>query len=151
MVPAAGTDTGKDIVITQPDIENLLRAKAAIYAGVNILVKSLGLEFRDFERILIAGGFGSYLDRRKTQVLGLIPDIPLERIKFVGNTSIIGAKMVLLSREAFTTCHRMAESVTYVDLISFPNYYDEFIAALFLPHTDLERFPTVTEKLSRKV
>ena len=151
MVPGSGTETGKDIVITQPDIENLLRAKAAIYAGVNILVKSLGLQFGDFERILIAGGFGSYLDRRKTQILGLIPDIPLERIKFVGNTSIIGAKMALLSREAFTTCHRMAESVTYVDLISFPNYYDEFMAALFLPHTDLEKFPTVTEKLSQKV
>ena len=151
MVPGSKTETGKDIVITQPDTENLLRAKAAIYAGANILVKSLGLEFKDFERILIAGGFGSYLDRRKTQILGLIPDIPLERIQFVGNTSIIGAKMALLSREALDTCHRIAESVTYIDLISYPNYYDEFMAAMFLPHTDLERFPTITQELSQEV
>lgn len=151
MVPGSETETGKDIVITQPDIENLLRAKAAIYAGANILIKSLGLEFKDFERILIAGGFGSYLDRRKTQILGLIPDIPLERIQFVGNTSIIGAKMALLSREALDACHRIAESVTYIDLISYPNYYDEFMAAMFLPHTDLERFPTITQELSREV
>jgi len=151
MVPGSETETGKDIVITQPDIENLLRAKAAIYAGANILVKSLGLEFGDFERILIAGGFGSYLDRRKTQILGLIPDIPLERIQFVGNTAIIGAKMALLSRGALDTCHRIAESVTYIDLISYPNYYDEFIAAMFLPHTDLERFPTITQELSQEV
>jgi len=151
MVPGSETETGKDIVITQPDIENLLRAKAAIYAGANILIKSLGLEFKDFERILIAGGFGSYLDRRKTQILGLIPDIPLERIQFVGNTSIIGAKMALLSREALDACHRIAESVTYIDLISYPNYYDEFMAAMFLPHTDLERFPTITQELSQEV
>jgi uncharacterized 2Fe-2S/4Fe-4S cluster protein (DUF4445 family) len=151
MVPGSETETGKDIVITQPDIENLMRAKAAIYAGANILIKRLGLEFDDFERILIAGGFGSYLDRRKTQILGLIPDIPLERIKFVGNTSIIGAKMALLSREALDRCHGIADAVTYIDLISFPNYYDHFMAAMFLPHTDLEMFPTVTEELNQEV
>lgn len=151
MVPGSKTETGEDVVITQPDIENLLRAKAAIYAGANILVKNMGLEFGDFERILIAGGFGSYLDRKKTQILGLIPDILLERIQFVGNTSIIGAKMALLSREAFDRCHRIAEAVTYIDLISFPNYYDEFMAAMFLPHTDLERFPTIMEELRQEV
>ena len=147
LVPASRTETGREIVITQPDIENLLRAKAAIYAGAKILLQSMGLEFEDLEQLLIAGGFGNYLDREKAIILGLIPDIPLERIRFVGNTSIIGAKMALLSTEALKRCQEIVRSVTYYDLITYPYYYDEFMSAKFLPHTDLERFPTVAERL----
>jgi len=149
LVPASRTETGKEIVITQPDIENLLRAKAAIYAGAKILLQSMDLEFSDIEQVLIAGGFGNYLDREKAIMLGLIPDIPLERIRFVGNTSIIGAKMALLSEEAYERAHEIAKDVTYYDLITYPYYYDEFISAKFLPHTDLGRFPTVAEKLAK--
>jgi uncharacterized 2Fe-2S/4Fe-4S cluster protein (DUF4445 family) len=83
-------------------------------------------------------------------MIGLIPDLPLEKIRFVGNTSIIGAKMALLSREAWATCEQIAQSATYYDLISFPHYYEEFLAAKFLPHTELERFPSVQERLRVK-
>jgi uncharacterized 2Fe-2S/4Fe-4S cluster protein (DUF4445 family) len=148
LVPASRTETGKEIVITQPDIENLLRAKAAIYAGAKILLQSMDLEFDDIEQLLIAGGFGNYLDREKAIMLGLIPDIPLERIRFVGNTSIIGAKLALLSGEALERCYEIAKNVTYYDLITYPYYYDEFLSAKFIPHTDLERFPSVTRKLA---
>jgi uncharacterized 2Fe-2S/4Fe-4S cluster protein (DUF4445 family) len=147
LVPAGRTETGREIVITQPDIENLLRAKAAIFAGAKILLKSMGLEFKDIEQLLIAGGFGNYLDREKAIMIGLIPDIPLERIRFVGNTSIIGAKMALLSEEAYARAHEISKSVTYYDLITYPYYYDEFISAKFLPHTDLGLFPTVAKRL----
>ena len=150
LVPAGRTETGKEIVITQPDIENLLRAKAAIYAGAKILLKSMGLEFKDLEQLFIAGGFGNYLDREKAIILGLIPDIPLERVRFVGNTSIIGAKMALLSEEAYERAHEIAKSVTYYDLITYPYYYDEFISAKFLPHTDLSQFPTVAKRLEEE-
>jgi len=153
LVPAGRSETGREIVITQPDIENLLRAKAAIYAGAKILLQSMDLGFGDVEQLLIAGGFGNYLDREKAIMLGLIPDIPLERIRFVGNTAIIGAKMALLSQEALERCYEIAKSVTYYDLITYPYYYDEFISAKFLPHTDLERFPTVAkrQKLGAKI
>jgi len=124
-----------------------LRAKAAIFAGAKILLKSMGLEFKDIEQLLIAGGFGNYLDREKAIMIGLIPDIPLERIRFVGNTSIIGAKMALLSEEAYARAHEISRSVTYYDLITYPYYYDEFISAKFLPHTDLGLFPTVAKRL----
>ncbi len=150
VVPTQRSGTGKDIVITQADIENLLSAKAAIYAGAHILIKSLDLDFNDIERVFLAGGFGNYLDREKAITIGLIPDLPLEKIRFVGNTSIIGAKLALLSQEAFERSYEIARNVTYYDLISFPHYYEEFLAAKFLPHTELERFPSVQERLKSK-
>lgn len=143
LVPASRSDTGKDIVITQSDLSNLLSAKAAIYAGTQVLARAIGLDFREVERVYIAGGFGNYLDREKAIAIGLIPDLPLEKIRFVGNTSILGADLGLLSEDAWQELHDIAKSVTYYDLINYPNYYDEFLAARFIPHTDLGRFTSV--------
>ena len=140
--------TGDDVVITQADIENVLRAKAAIYAGAKILLESTEHSFTDIDQLLIAGGFGNYLDGKKAVLLGMIPDIPVERIHFVGNTSLIGAKMSLLSEEALQRGHAIARSATYYDLITVPNYYEEFMSAKFLPHTNLELFPTVAHMLA---
>ena len=145
LVQAKDTAEGDDIVVTQADIENVLRAKAAIYAGAKILLESTEHVFADIDQLLIAGGFGNYLDGRKAVLLGMIPDIPVERIHFVGNTSVIGAKMALLSRAAFERSTQIARSATYYDLITYPNYYEEFMSAKFLPHTDLELFPTVAD------
>ena len=143
LVSAEESRTDADIVITQPDIENVLRAKAAIYAGAKILLESTEHRFGDIDQLMIAGGFGNYLDGRKAVLLGMIPDIPVERIRFVGNTSVIGAKMALLSRAVFARSTQIARSATYYDLITYPDYYEEFMSAKFLPHTDLELFPTV--------
>ncbi len=145
LVSAEESRTEGDIVITQPDIENVLRAKAAIYAGAKILLESTEHSFGDIDQLLIAGGFGNYLDGRKAVLLGMIPDIPVERIRFVGNTSVIGAKMALLSVTAFERSEQIAQSATYYDLITYPDYYEEFMSAKFLPHTDLELFPTVAD------
>ena len=98
---------------------------------------------QDLSRIYLAGAFGSHLDLESAVTLGLIPDLPLERIRFLGNTALAGAKLALLSRPAWEEAQRIAAGVTYYDLISCPYYYDEFMAAKFLPHTDLDRFPTV--------
>jgi len=147
LVPEERAEAGRDIVVTQPDIENVLRAKAAIYAGAKILLESTQHRFDDIEQLFIAGGFGNYLDREKAITLGMIPDIPLERIRFVGNTSLIGAKMALLSTEAYERCFEIAKSATYYDLITYPNYYEEFMSAKFLPHTDLSLFPSVAQTM----
>jgi uncharacterized 2Fe-2S/4Fe-4S cluster protein (DUF4445 family) len=146
LVPAARSDINKDIVVTQADLTNLLSAKAAIYAGTQVLAKAIGLDFCQVERLYIAGGFGNYLDREKAIAIGLIPDLPLDRIRFVGNTSVMGAELALLSGDAWQETERIAESVTYYDLISYPHYYEEFLAAKFIPHTDLSRFKSVTEQ-----
>jgi uncharacterized 2Fe-2S/4Fe-4S cluster protein (DUF4445 family) len=148
LVPGSRLENGKDIVVTQADLSNLLSAKAAIYAGAEILARAIGLDFREVERVYIAGGFGSYLDREKAIAIGLIPDLPVDKIRFVGNTSILGADLGLLSEGAWQELHSIAESVTYYDLINYPNYYDEFLAAKFIPHTDLSRFKSA--KLSKE-
>ena len=143
LVPAPRSDTGTDIVVAQSDLSNLLSAKAAIYAGTQVLARAIGLDFREVERVYIAGGFGNYLDREKAIAIGLIPDLPLEKIRFVGNTSILGADLGLVSEDAWQELHDIAKSVTYYDLINYPNYYDEFMAARFIPNTDLGRFASV--------
>ncbi len=140
VVPKDRSATGHDIVITQADIENLLRAKAAIYAGAKLLLNAFSLRWEDIDRVWIAGGFGNYLDPDKAVLLGLLPDIPREKIRFAGNTAILGAKLALLSRAAFEETQAIARKATYFDLITEPRYYEEFMAAKFIPHTDLREF-----------
>lgn len=137
-----------ELAVYQSEIKNLINAKAAIYSGAYILMDSLDLKLEDLDQLLIAGGFGSYLDREKAKILGLIPDIPSEKIKFVGNTSIIGAKMGLLSQRAYEESQEISESVTYYDLIDYPNYFEEFTAAKFIPHTDPSQFSSVSSRVN---
>ena len=132
-----------EIVITQPDINNLVRSKAGVFAAVCVLMESTQTRPEDLEAIYLAGGFGNFLNVRQAVTIGMLPDVPLEKIRFVGNTSIAGAKTVLLSRKALKTAEEIAESMTYFDLMSHPGYMEEFIRASFLPHTDLSLFPSV--------
>ncbi len=137
------TAIGRDIVITQADINNLVRSKAAVYAGAAVLLHSMGLKFSDLEQLFIAGGFGNYLDLEGSISIGLLPDIPLDRIKFIGNSSVTGAKVALLSREALDEVEKIARKMTYIDLSSNNLFMDEYSSALFLPHTNLDLFPSV--------
>jgi uncharacterized 2Fe-2S/4Fe-4S cluster protein (DUF4445 family) len=143
LIPSSRTAARNDIVITQADIENLLRAKAAIFAGIDALVSILNLNFSDIKRIYLAGGFGNYLDKENAIILGLIPDVDRDNVQFVGNTSILGAKMAILSKDAFDTAYKISKNITYYDLITYPNYMDEFMSAKFLPHTDVTKFPSI--------
>ncbi len=141
---ADDTAIGRDIVITQPDIDNLVRSKAAVYAGASVLIKSMGLKFDDLEHLYIAGGFGNYLDLSGSIAVGLLPDIPLEKVKFIGNSSLTGARLAILSREALAEIENIAQKMTYIDLSSNMQFMDEYSSALFLPHTNLELFPSVS-------
>ncbi len=142
----AGIDS--EIVITQADIANLVRSKGAIYAAVSLLIESMGLSINDVHCVYLAGGFGNYLNVRNAITIGMLPDMPASRIKFVGNTSLTGAKMALLSEEAFETVQNIASQMTYFDLMGNQKYMEEFMSANFLPHTDLNAFPSVLEELS---
>ena len=135
--------TGADIVITDADLDNLKRAKAAIYSGISILVRHMDLDYKDIAKIYVAGGFGTSLDIESAIMIGLIPDLPREKYVFVGNTSLSGARQVLLSVQAFASCEEAARNVTYFELSTDPGYMDEYMAALFFPHTDLKKFPSV--------
>ena len=143
------TETGyefvvaKDIVITEDDIENLKRSKGAIYSAIVSLLNKVEKSLGDIKKIYIAGGFGNYLNIENAVFIGLLPDADRSRYEFIGNSSLAGARMSLLSRDAFMKAHEIYKNITYVDLSSEPNYMDEYVASLFFPHTDLGRFPSV--------
>ena len=137
------TETGKSVVITESDISNLIKSKGAILAAMRLLLNSVGMSFKDLERILVAGGFGNHLDVENAIFIGLLPDLPPERVKFVGNSSLTGARMALLSRHALARANTLARQMTYFELSVDPKFYDEFVAALFLPHTDMDLYPSV--------
>jgi uncharacterized 2Fe-2S/4Fe-4S cluster protein (DUF4445 family) len=141
------TATGADIVITQADIDNLIRSKAAVYASVAILVASMGLKITDIERVYLAGGFGSYLDIDNTITIGMLPEMPPHKICFIGNSSLAGARLSLLSKEAFGRVKEIASKMTYFDLMGNPAFMDKFISANFLPHTNPDEFPQVYSTL----
>ena len=136
----------QEIVITQADIDNLLRSKAGVFAAIRVLMEATQTKLEDLETVFLAGGFGNFLNVQHAVTIGMLPDVPVEKIRFVGNTSIAGAKMALLSREAFQRAEEIAASMTYFDLMSHTGYMEEFIRAKFLPHTDLSLFPSVHGK-----
>jgi uncharacterized 2Fe-2S/4Fe-4S cluster protein (DUF4445 family) len=131
------------IVITQVDINNLIRSKAGVFAAVKVLMETTQTQPQDLHAIYLAGGFGNYLNVERAVTVGLLPDIPPGKIHFVGNTSIAGAKLALLSRQAQAQAERIATAMTYTDLMSHPGYMEEFVQANFLPHTDLSLFPSL--------
>jgi uncharacterized 2Fe-2S/4Fe-4S cluster protein (DUF4445 family) len=144
-VVAWGSETGhgRDIAITKVDIDNLVRAKGAIYAGFSVLVNSVGLSMEDVGQFLIGGAFGQYINIEKAIQIGLLPDLPWERFRFLGNTSVRGAYMALLSRSSRERIADVANKLTYLELSADNAFYDQFTSSVFLPHTNIERFPSV--------
>ena len=135
------TQTGADIVITESDIENLKRAKAAIYSASAILVRHMEMDFGQIKRIYIAGGFGNVLDIESAVSIGLLPDLERTLFSFIGNSAIAGAREMLFSAQARERADEIARKMAYLELSVEPRYMDEYMAALFFPHTDLSKFP----------
>ncbi len=140
----------KDIVLTEVDIENVMRAKAALYAGVSLLLREVGLSLDIVERVYIAGGFGNYLDVDKAIMIGMLPDLPREKFSFMGNTSIAGAYLCLMSGKMRREVEAIAAKMTYIELSVSHGFMDEYMSALFLPHTNIDFFPTVKEHYMKK-
>jgi uncharacterized 2Fe-2S/4Fe-4S cluster protein (DUF4445 family) len=143
VAPAEATAHGRDIVLTQADVDNLVRAKAAIFAAGSLLLESLGMQWEDLGSIMLAGGFGERLSKDNAVAIGLLPDVPRERICFVGNTSLAGAVMAAGDATCCRKMARTASSMTYFELSTHPDFMDRFVSACFLPHTDAEKFPSV--------
>lgn len=137
------TDTGHEIAITQADISNLIRSKGAVFAAIKSLMDYVGLRFEDIDTLFVAGGFGSYLDIPKAIGIGLLPDIDLGRIRFIGNSSLMGARMCLLSTHSLERAARIAKNMTNIELSTYQPFMDEYVAAMFLPHIDKRLFPSV--------
>ncbi len=131
------------ISIRQHDIDNLLRSKAAVLAGITVLLANLDLAAAEIERMYLAGAFGASLDVDKAVAIGLLPDVPRQRIQVVGNSALAGAYLALMCRAGRREANAIASSITYVDLSTDVRFMDEFVASNFIPHTDLSRFPSV--------
>lgn len=135
----------KDIVITENDIATLIRSKGAVFMGIQVLLREVGLNLDDIKQVFISGAFGTSIDIEKAILIGLLPDLPKERFKFIGNSSITGAVIAILSLEARNIVKLVANKMTYVELSTNPKFMNEYTSTLFLPHTNIDLFPTVKQ------
>jgi uncharacterized 2Fe-2S/4Fe-4S cluster protein (DUF4445 family) len=143
----AETASGEDLTLSEMDIDNLLRAKGAMFAGFLSVLDSVGLGLQDVEQVILAGAFGSFIDLDNAITIGLLPDLPRESFQFVGNASLMGTTFLAFSRDLLEEERRVAGMMTNLELSEIPGYMDQYLAALFLPHTQEKYFPTVTERL----
>jgi uncharacterized 2Fe-2S/4Fe-4S cluster protein (DUF4445 family) len=141
------TAIGRDIVLTEIDIENLIRAKGAIYSGCLTLLSEVGLDFDAVDQILLAGGFGAYIDLTQAITIGLLPDVDPQRIHYIGNGSLLGARISALTNQVRRDVTRVTAMMTNFELSETASFMDQYVAALFLPHTDTERFPSVHARM----
>ena len=145
------TQIDRDIALTEPDLDNLIRAKGAIYSGCMTLLEEVGLRMQDIDRVYLAGGFGSYIDLEKAMVIGLLPEIDTDRVRFIGNGSLMGAKMSCLTNRIRKDVVAVTRRMTNFELSETPSFMDNYVAALFLPHTNMDQFPKLKARLkSRK-
>jgi len=139
-----------DIAINEVDIDNLIRAKAAIYAGIKTLVEEVGLAIGDLEQIILAGAFGSFIDLDAAMAIGLLPEVDPAKITYVGNGSLMGGRLSELSNHIRRDVVEVVGRMTSFELSEVNGFKDQYIASLFLPHTDLELFPTTAARLGLK-
>lgn len=147
LVEVKNSATGEDIYISEVDIDNLIRAKAAIYAGIKTLLEEVDLSVYDLDKIYIAGGLGKHLNTRNAVIIGMLPDVDVAKYFFMGNTSVTGAYLSLLSEDKYRQSSKIAEHITYIELSVNMKFMERYVAGLFLPYTDMKDFPTVEECL----
>lgn len=138
---------GQDIVITEVDIDNLIRAKGAMYAGYQTLLESVGLTFTDLDRVILAGNFGAYIDLERAISIGLLPDVDRDKFYYLGNASLLGCQISLDDTKRFRERAEVSSLITNMELAENTEFMNYYMASLFLPHTDMSLFPTVQEKL----
>ncbi len=141
--PKLGGGGAADMVITDADLQNLIRTKAAIYGACAVLLRKTGESLEDLSRVFIAGGFGYHLDIERAISIGMFPDLPKKKYRFIGNGALGGARLALLSKKRRKEAEDIFERMTYLELSVDNEFYDEFSSSLFLPHTDTSKFPSV--------
>jgi uncharacterized 2Fe-2S/4Fe-4S cluster protein (DUF4445 family) len=144
------TQIDRDITLTEPDLDNLIRAKGAIYSGCMTLLEEVGLGMGDIDRIFLAGGFGSYVDLEKAMTIGLLPEINPDKVRFIGNGSLMGAKMSSLTNRIRKDVVEVTKRMTNFELSETLSFMNNYVAALFLPHTDMEQFPKLKDRLETR-
>ncbi len=147
---AKDTMTGEDLMLTEVDLDNLIRAKGAMFAGYVTLLESVGMNFSDLERVVLAGNFGAYIDLERAIAIGLLPDLDRGRFFYLGNASLLGAQISLTDHKRFRERTQVSRLMTNMELSESPQFMNHYMASLFLPHTDMGLFPTVRERLAER-
>ena len=140
------SETGREISITEVDIDSFIRAKGAIFSAINIMLSSLDMDVSVLEHVYVAGGIGSGINMENAVRIGMLPDIDRELFTYLGNTSLAGAYAMVRSENANQKVDEIASNMTYMELSTNPRYMDEFVAACFLPHTNRELFPSSVQE-----
>jgi uncharacterized 2Fe-2S/4Fe-4S cluster protein (DUF4445 family) len=143
VVPSDQSATGKDLCVSQADLDSLIRSKAAMYTILETITASVGMQQRELATFFVAGTFGAYIDPVSAIAIGMIPDLPIEHYHSLGNSSLGGATRVLADASVFDRIDRIHDSITYMELNVNQDFMNRFSAAKFLPHTDTSRFPSV--------
>ena len=133
--------TGREVSINEVDIDNFIRAKGAIYSAIDTLLQSVDMTPECIDRVYVAGGIGSGINMKNAVYIGMLPNVELEKFRYIGNTSLAGAYALVISDDAAEKCAQVASNMTYLELSTCPGYMDAFVAACFIPHTDRTRFP----------
>ncbi len=149
VVEAEESATGQPIMVSQPDIDSLLRSKAAMYTILTTLTKTVGIGFAEISRFYVAGTFGSYINPRSAITIGMLPDLPLEKYQVLGNTSLEGVTLALSSKDTRDQATRVRDQITYLELNVNQEFMNLFSAAKFIPHTDPSLFPSVPPPFSQ--
>ena len=143
IVPAEESGTGRPLTLSQPDIDALIRSKGAMYTILTTISNTVGISMNEIKKFFVAGTFGSYINPRSAIILGMLPDIPIEKFVSLGNTSLKGAQMVLLSADAKQETEKIRDQIAYLELNVNQEFMNLFSAAKFIPHTDRALFPSV--------
>ena len=131
---------GRDVELSEIDIDNFIRAKAAIFSAIRSMLNAVDMTIDDIDTVMIAGGIGSGINMESAMRIGMLPKQPIEKYRYIGNSSLTGACAMLISDEATEKVFELGRNTTYMELSTEPKYMNEFVAACFIPHTDATLF-----------
>jgi len=143
VIPAEQSATGCDLTVSQADLDSLVRSKAAMYTILETITLTVGMALKDLGTFYVAGTFGSIIDPRSAITIGMLPDLPLESYRPLGNSSLGGATLALTSEASLADIDRIRDRITYLELNVNQDFMNRFSAAKFIPHTDRTLFPSV--------
>ncbi len=147
LATAEESETGREVSINEVDIDNFIRAKGAIFSGIDTLLQSVDMTPDCIDKVMVAGGIGSGINMKNAINIGMLPDVDLEKYQYIGNSSLTGAYAMVMSDSAIDKCHEVMANMTYLELSTYPGYMDSFVAACFLPHTDASLFPNSLQEV----
>ena len=147
LATAEESETGREVSINEVDIDNFIRAKGAIFSAIDTMLSAVDMTPECIDRVYVAGGIGSGINMKNSVNIGMLPDVELEKYRYIGNSSLTGAYAMVMSDQANAKCNELMTNMTYLELSTHPGYMDAFVAACFLPHTDASLFPNSVQEM----